>query len=222
MTGRTISGTSYTLGYDAENRMVSYSGTGVSASFSYDGDGKRVKSVVGGVTTVFISGYYERNSSELVTKYYGLAGSVSAMRREGSGANLGLFWVLGDHLGSASVILTASGALPNPLESVKYLPWGGVRSGSITLTMKGYTGQYKEDSLGLYFYNARWLDVSLGRFIQADSIVPNAFWPGDFDRYQYLRHEVATSIVLTGQPGQDLPFHRQYPTGTWEAGNSLL
>ena len=103
-----------------------------------------MKSVVGGVITVFISGYYERNSSGLVTKYYGLAGSISAMRREGSGPNLGLFWVLGDHLGSASVILTASGALPNPLESVKYLLWGGIRTGSITLTMKGYTGQYKE------------------------------------------------------------------------------
>ncbi len=35
----------------------------------------------------------------MITKYYGLGTSVSAVRREGTGINLGLFWVLGDHLG---------------------------------------------------------------------------------------------------------------------------
>ena len=149
------------------------------------------------VITIFISGYYERNSSGLVTKYYGLAGSVSAMRREGSGANPGLFWVLGDHLGSASVILKADGS---PQELTKYTPWGGLRTGSVqlTLTIKGYTGQYREDSLGLYFYNARWLDVALGRFIQVDSIVPDMFWPGDFDRFSYVRNNTIRYVDPSG------------------------
>jgi len=46
--------TSYT--YDAENRMVSVSGA-ATATFVYNGDGKRVKGVVGGVTTTCIGNY---------------------------------------------------------------------------------------------------------------------------------------------------------------------
>ena len=40
---RNVSGSSYTLGYDAENRLVSVSGA-ATATFYYDGDGNRVKS----------------------------------------------------------------------------------------------------------------------------------------------------------------------------------
>ena len=48
--------TSYT--YDAENRMTAVSGA-ATATFVYDGDGKRVKVVVGGVTTTYIGNYFE-------------------------------------------------------------------------------------------------------------------------------------------------------------------
>ncbi len=38
-------------------------------------------------------------------------------------------------------------------------------------TKVGFTGQYKDDT-GLLFYNARYYDPTLGRFLSADSIVP--------------------------------------------------
>jgi RHS repeat-associated protein len=102
---------------------------------------------------------------------------------------------------------------------------GTVRSyiGSTT-TKYTYTGQYSyatgvANEFGLMYYGARFYDPTLGRFAQADTIIPGAGNPGAWDRYAYLRHEVAGSIVLQRQ---DLPFHRQYPTGTWEAGNGLL
>jgi hypothetical protein len=44
-----------------------------SASFVYDGDGKQVKSIINGVTTVYIGAHYEMTGSQ-VTKYY-FAGS---------------------------------------------------------------------------------------------------------------------------------------------------
>ena len=75
------------------------------------------------------------------------------------------------------------------------------------------------EGFGLMYFNARWMDPALGRFVQADSIVPGGVQ--GYDRFAYLRHEVAVSIVLP-EEGQDLPFHRQYPTGTWETGNGLL
>jgi RHS repeat-associated protein len=49
---------SYTLGYDAENRLVDVS-NGAVANFIYDGDGNRVLGTVDGVSTVYIGNYYE-------------------------------------------------------------------------------------------------------------------------------------------------------------------
>ena len=40
---------------------------------------------------------------------------------------------------------------------------------------------------GLYFYNSRYYDSSLGRFLQPDTIVPNPGDPQDLNRYTYAR-----------------------------------
>ncbi|MDD5760081.1 MAG: Tox-REase-5 domain-containing protein [Desulfobulbaceae bacterium] len=71
---------------------------------------------------------------------------------------------------------------------MRYKAWGETRytSGS-TPTIFGFTGQRQEVGLGLYFYNARWYDPALGRFIQPDSIIPDPGNPLDWDRYQYAR-----------------------------------
>ena len=47
------------------------------------------------------------------------------------------------------------------------------------------SGQRAESSLGLLFYNARWYDPALGRFVQADTIIPGVGNPQAFDRYAY-------------------------------------
>jgi RHS repeat-associated protein len=81
-----------------------------------------------------------------------------------------------DHLGSVSVTTTGGGAIStwgNIIESQNFDPWGGVRSGGITATEFNYTGQRKDAGTGLLFYNARYYDPGLGRFVQADSVVPN-------------------------------------------------
>ena len=38
---------------------------------------------------------------------------------------------------------------------------------------------------GLYFYNARYDDPGLGRFIQPDTIIPNPGDPQSLNRYSY-------------------------------------
>lgn len=48
-----------------------------------------------------------------------------------------------------------------------------------------YTGKELDDSTGLYFYEARYYDATLGRFISADTLVPNPGNPQDFNRYTY-------------------------------------
>ena len=52
-TTHVVGGQTFTLGYDAENRLVSVSGA-ATASFTYDGDGRQVKAVIGGTTTYYV------------------------------------------------------------------------------------------------------------------------------------------------------------------------
>ncbi len=105
-TSRTIGGTTYDLTFDEENRITTVrQGLTTLGSFVYDADGNRVKGTVNGVTTTCIAGLYEYQNGA-TTKYY----DGGAMRRTGYAANNGISYVLGDQLGSSSVIVGQDGA----------------------------------------------------------------------------------------------------------------
>ena len=80
---------------------------------------------------------------------------------------------------------------------IRYYPWETTRytSGTSPTTFQ-YTGQRVESSLGLLFYNARWYDPSLGRFLQADTIVPGGVQ--GLDRYAYVGNNPLKYINPTG------------------------
>jgi RHS repeat-associated protein len=97
--------------------------------------------------------------------------SAQRMMRDGQGE---IAYLLGDHLGSVSAVLDETGAL---LSSQRFLPFGAVRgdAGAITETDFGYTGQREYASIDLLDYHARWYAPSLGRFVQADTLMPDPF-----------------------------------------------
>jgi RHS repeat-associated protein len=166
--------------------MTGVSG-GASATFVYDGDGNRVKATVDGVTTLYIGNYFEWTSAGN-TKYYYHGAQRLAIRRTGYSSSNGLFFLLGDHLGSTAVRTTSNGSLS---ASLKYLPWGGERppSGDLLTTFR-FTGQRSEEAgIGLYYYGARWYDSALGRWAQPDSIVPEAVQGTQaWDRFAYVNN----------------------------------
>ncbi|MEI2689198.1 MAG: RHS repeat-associated core domain-containing protein [Anaerolineae bacterium] len=168
-----------TLAYDVENHVTSITGSGISASYIYDGDGKRVKATVGGVTTVYIGNYYERDNGTTVRKYY-YAGAVRVAMRTGGQT----YYLLNDHLTSTAITTNSSGVRQTEL---RYYAYGGTRyDAGGQMTFYRYTGQRIETGTGLYDYGARWYDPQIGRFLAADSIVPN---PGDsqaLNRYMYV------------------------------------
>jgi len=93
-----------------------------------------------------------------------------------------LRYVHQDHLSGTAVITDANG---NEVGSIKYYPYGETRSTSGTLeTDKKFTGQRLDDT-GLYYYNARYYDPAIGRFISPDTLVPNPANPQAFNRYSY-------------------------------------
>jgi hypothetical protein len=52
-----VNGQTYTLDYDAEGHLVTVTGGSYSATFKYDGDGKRVKSIINNVNIFFVGNY---------------------------------------------------------------------------------------------------------------------------------------------------------------------
>ncbi len=108
-----------------------------------------------------------------------------------------LYFILGDHLGSTSLVTSASGLV---VSQTMFKAWGEVRNSSGTQqTNYTYTGQYSYAAdFGLMFYNARWYDSSLGRFAQADTIVPAGVH--GYDRYAYVNNN---PLKYTDPSGHD-------------------
>jgi RHS repeat-associated protein len=195
---RIVDNVSYTLTYDAENRLTGISGTDLTASYVYDGDGNRVKTVVNGVITHYIGNYYEvknPGAGQTYKKYYYAGGARVAMNDNGD-----VRYFITDHLGSTTKMINANGNKypdDNNFE-IKYASWGSDQPGTPNLgTTFKYTGQRQAEA-GLYYYNARWYDPKLGRFIQADTIIPDPGNPLAWDRYAYGFNNPVNSIDPTG------------------------
>jgi RHS repeat-associated protein len=138
-----------------------------------------------------------------VTKYYYLGSQRVAMRQGGV-----LTYLHGDHLGSASLATNASGA---KVSEMRYLPYGGTRSGEMP-TDRQYTGQRWEASLGFYDYVARQYDPALGRFLQADTIIPDPANPQSLNRYSYTLGNPLRYIDVTGHYPKEVHY---YLTRLW-------
>jgi hypothetical protein len=109
---------------------------------TYNGDGQRVKSQIttnlGTTTTYFVGNHYEVTDG-VVTKYY-YAGAQRIAMRTGST----LRYLLGDHIGSTSIVTNTSGA---KVMETRYKPWGEVRFATASQTLPTrytYTGQYSD------------------------------------------------------------------------------
>jgi RHS repeat-associated protein len=107
-----------------------------------------------------------------------------------------LTFVYGDHLGSASLTADASGA---KVSEVRYYPFGETRYASgTTVTPKQFNAKEQQTDIGLYDYGARFYDPTIGRFISADSVVPQPGVPQSLNRYSYVRNSPLTRIDPSG------------------------
>jgi len=66
------------------------------------------------------------------------------------------------------------------------------------LTERAFTGQALDSRTGSMYYRARWYDPRLGRFIQADTVVPEPGNPQDLNRYAYARNNPLRCADPTG------------------------
>ncbi len=165
----------------------------------------RVKETAGIVVTIYIGAYFEwTGSTTTMKKYYSAGGTRVAMRTGSSTLN----YLPGDHLDSQTLTLTSAGARLATNTELRYMPYGAPRyTAGTTPTSFNFTGQRKDSGSGLLFYNARWYDPVVGRFLQADTLVPSPGDPQALNRYSYSNNNPLRYVDPSGhescEPGDN-------------------
>ena len=114
-----------------------------------------------------------------------------------------LYFLLIDHLGSTATTTDVSGARVTEL---RYYPYGDTRyNGGNQKTNYRFTGQRWDQGHGLYWYNSRWYDPYLNRWIQPDTIIPDPGDPQSLNRYSFASNNPVRYIDSNGHCGPLTP-----------------
>jgi RHS repeat-associated protein len=190
------------LTYDYLGQLESWTapnGSTASEQYLYDNEGNRVlrrtSTSLGVSDTITFDSYTEITITASVTetcKFYTAVGVRFAM----ASTVQGWAFLVPDLLGSASVTLNASGGV----QAVQiFSPYGSVRYSQGTMpTSYSFTGQRFDNLTGLLYYNARYYDPVVGRFVSADTVQDNR---KGFDPYAYVRGNPLTLTDPTGHWG---------------------
>ncbi len=172
--------------YDAENHQTSYFATGNSsitpdAIYEYDGNGTRVRKIVGQVETIFV---------------YNAMGQTVAEYSNQLPVEKKVSYLTADHLGSPRIVTDQGGQVVSRHD---YMAFGDEVSAGIanrTTAQKygafdeirqQYTGYQRDTESGLDFAQARYYNSKQGRFTSVDPLTASANVkdPQTFNRYSY-------------------------------------
>jgi RHS repeat-associated protein len=153
--------------WNARNQLTGLIGGG-SASFTYDGLGRRRGKTITGTTASFVYDGWNfvqelSGSAPTANLLTGRGIDEAFARTDGSGTST----LLVDALGSTHTLADASGSVQT---QYTYEPFGSTSISGTTRTNRGqFTGR-ENDASGLYYYRARYFSPVLSRFISEDPI----------------------------------------------------
>lgn len=180
--------------------------------FIYDGEGNRVKEIFAPGKERFVFGnlFEVREDSKRINYIYMGNELVASYTPddpsdpESPDDDPDLKWHHAEHLGSIGAVSQETG---DRIDLFEYWPYGQTKSSQGPDVGKkishGFTSQRRDHSSGYYFYGSRYYDPDIGRFIQADSIVPDPFDPQMLNRYSYVRNNPLRFSDPTGHSPDD-------------------
>ncbi|WP_415812060.1 RHS repeat domain-containing protein [Litorimonas haliclonae] len=189
-----------TLGmvYDYSDQPTAVSGTAngvgtANGTYRYDGNLKRVKSVVNGRTI-----YNVYDASGALAHVHELAASGQPEKRTDYVKLNGMaiarvenkttpIYSFSDHLGSPVAVWKQGGSI----ERERYMPFGIAMDNPASLKdQAGFTGHIKDSATGLNYMQARSYDPVLGRFLSIDPVTfLDTEEPDYFNRYSYTAND---------------------------------
>jgi len=105
------------------------------------------------------------------------------------------------------------------LEHLDFDPFGAPTTPSALLS-RGFTGHEMEPDVGLINMNARMYDPALGRFLQADTVVPN---PGNLQAYNRYSYVLNNPLAYTDPSGHWPNWHApSWLSSAWKKAKPVL
>jgi RHS repeat-associated protein len=181
---RSSTGSSFT--WDPFNRLTNASGSGGDVTYTYNGDGLKVRRAGPEGPTVYyydgIRPIWEADGTGALKAQLDrdIFGNLLS-RREVSGVRR---YLSHDGLGGLTGITDEAGS---QVASLFYDAWGNVRGTGGTWTAGNYrfTGAEQDSATGLYHMGARFYDPTIGRWLSEDPIQHNIFEPLALNFYGY-------------------------------------
>jgi RHS repeat-associated protein len=169
------------------------------ARYAYDPLGQMAKRDGPNGTTLIFGKLVEVDPNGKPIHYYYAGGARVAQRRDGK-----VTYYHADHLGSTRLVTDDHGAEVNRYDLGPF----GETLGATTSVLNDFVfGPSRSDDMhGLVYMNARWMDPDIGRFISADSIVPDPFDPQSLNRYSYVRNNPISRIDPSGHEDYEANF----------------
>jgi RHS repeat-associated protein len=190
--------------YEADGRTSKFFNSSNNTSqpdavYFYDGESKRVKKVVGSVTTVFV--------------YDAMGKMVAEYSNESANSTPTISYTTQDDYDNLRVMTNATGQITQRRD---YMPFGeeliagyGNRIEALGYTAnqvrQGFAGQQKDDETGFNYFGERYYSPAHGRFTSPDTLMASggASNPQTWNRYAYVVNNPIAYIDVNGQIRRD-------------------
>lgn len=193
----------WTHTWDYKNQLISSTDGTDTINYTYDHKGKRTikEDTVATKKTYYVNKYFNKEGT--TDKRFFYVGDLKVMTDTDSDQK----YHHEDHLTGMSVDTDSSGVLAQLQD---YYPFGDVRIDDLVSGEDNdykFTGKEKDDETGLYYYDARYYNSGIGRFISRDTWQGKLENPQSLNRYSYVTNNPLKYVDPSGnQIALPIPF----------------